>query len=56
MLPCMHEVLMLSYMHEASIVTYYIEISFFMPYHGLQHAIVHVLVLKHVWKTSSLQH
>ena len=65
MLPCMHEVLMLSYMHEVlmlsymheeSIVPYYIEITFFLPYHGLQHAIVHVLVLKHVWKTLALQH
>ena len=29
MLPCMHEVLMLSYMHEASAVPYYIKITFF---------------------------
>ena len=56
MLPCMHEVLMLSYMHEASIVPSYIEITFFIPYHGLQHVNVHVLVLKHVWKTLDLQH
>ena len=46
---------MLSYMHEAAIIPYYIEI-YFMPYHGLQHAIVHVVVFKHVWKTLSLQH
>ena len=56
MLPCMHEVLILSYMHEASIIPYYIKITFFMPYHGLQHEIVQVLVLKHVWNTLDLQH
>ena len=56
MLPYMHEVLILSYMDEASIIPYYIEITFFMTYHGLQHATVQVLVLKHVWKTLALQH
>ena len=56
MLLCMHELSMLSYMHEASIIPFYIEITFFMPYHGLQHAILHVLVLKHVWNNFALQH
>ena len=52
----MHAVLILSYMHEALVIPYYIEITIFLPYHGLQHAIVHVFVLKNVWKTLDLQY